>query len=124
MFRLKLKELRENKGVSQYKFADDLALSQSTIGNWEAGKREPNFDTLVKIAQYFNVSIDYLLDVENSVYTVEDYANGVTDTKKVSITADDEDMLDKYHEVVGLLGEKGKNLIIEFCDMLLDKFGR
>jgi len=123
MFRIRLKELREQKEISQYKFADDLKLSQSTIGNWEAGKREPNFDTLIKIAQYFNVSVDYLLGITDSVWTANDYANGVTVTKHVNITADDEDMLDKYHEVEKLLGKKGKNLIIEFCDVLIEKFG-
>lgn len=61
MFRIRLKELRENIGISQYKLAEDLKLSQSTIGNWEAGKREPDFSTLIKLADYFNVSADYLI---------------------------------------------------------------
>lgn len=61
MFRIKLKELREKKGLSQYKFADLMGFAQSTIGSWESGAREPNFETMQKIADYFNVSVDYLL---------------------------------------------------------------
>lgn len=61
MFRIRLKELRENAGLSQYKFADKFGVAQSTVGSWEAGKREPNFDTMQRLADFFNVSIDYLL---------------------------------------------------------------
>lgn len=61
MFRIRLKELRENAGLSQYSFADKFGISQSTVGNWEAGKREPNFNTMERIADFFNVSVDYLL---------------------------------------------------------------
>lgn len=66
MFRLKLKELREAKGLSQQKFANIMNISQGTVGNWESGIREPNFDTMSKIANYFNVTVDYLLG--NSTY--------------------------------------------------------
>lgn len=68
-------------------------------------------------------SVRIIFGIDN-VYTAEDYANGVTDTKKVGITADQEDILDKTTEVMEVLGEKGKELIIEFCNMLLEKFGK
>ncbi len=61
MFRIRLKELREKMGLSQYAFADRFGISQSTIGNWEAGKREPNFKTMQRIADFFGVTVDYLL---------------------------------------------------------------
>lgn len=61
MFRIRLKELRESKGLSQYSFSRDFGISQSTIGNWESGTRQPKMDVLEKIAEYFNVSVDYLL---------------------------------------------------------------
>ena len=62
MFRIKLKELRENKGLSQYTFADAFGVSQSTVGGWESGSRKPNVETMKKIATFFNVSVAYLLD--------------------------------------------------------------
>lgn len=61
MFPLRLKELRENVGLSQKAFADRLNISQSTVGMWESGKREPNYNTTERIADYFDVSVDYLL---------------------------------------------------------------
>lgn len=66
MFALRLKELRENKGLSQKQLANKLDVSQSTVGMWESKKREPNFSTTEKIANFFGVSIDYLLD--NTTY--------------------------------------------------------
>lgn len=65
MFRIRLKELRENSGYSQQSFADAFGVAQSTVGGWEAGKREPNFETTIKIASFFRVSVDYLLGNNN-----------------------------------------------------------
>lgn len=53
VFRIRLKELRENAGLSQYGFAEKIGISQSTVGNWEAGSREPNFKTMERIADFF-----------------------------------------------------------------------
>lgn len=64
MFRLRLKDLRESKGISQKQLADFLNVSQGSIGNWESGIREPNFATVEKIANYFNVSVDYIMGRE------------------------------------------------------------
>ena len=62
MFRTRLRELREQAGYgSQQSFADAFGVAQSTVGGWEAGKREPNYSTTLKIANFFGVSIDYLL---------------------------------------------------------------
>ena len=61
MFSIRLKELREKNNLSQQAFAIKMNISQSTIGMWESGKREPNFSTIQKLADYFNVSVDYLL---------------------------------------------------------------
>lgn len=65
MFRIRLKELREESGLSQYKFANKIGVSQSTVGNWESGTREPNFDMISKLAEFFNVTTDYLLGNSN-----------------------------------------------------------
>lgn len=61
LFALRLKELREKRGLSQKAFALKLGISQSTVGMWESKKREPNFKTTEKIATFFNVTTDYLL---------------------------------------------------------------
>ena len=61
MFHLKLKQLRELKEISQYELAKDLNVAQSTIGMWESKKRQPDHEMLIKIANYFDVTVDYLL---------------------------------------------------------------
>lgn len=60
MFGNRLRELRENKGMTQANLAKALSISRSAIGMYEQGKREPDFETLEKIADYFNVTMDYL----------------------------------------------------------------
>ena len=61
MFQVRLKELREKAGYSQQGFADAIGVKQSTVGNWEAGAREPKFEIMERLADFFGVSVDYLL---------------------------------------------------------------
>lgn len=61
---MKIKELRKEHKVTQSKMAMDLDLSQNTISQYENGKREPDIKTLIRIADYFNVSLDYLVERE------------------------------------------------------------
>lgn len=58
---MRLKELRKRKGISQLRLATDLNTTQNTISRYETGEREPGIDELIKIADYFNVSVDYLI---------------------------------------------------------------
>ena len=60
-----LKELREEKGISQAKLGNVLKLNQSNIAKYETGEREPSIDILVKIAEFFGVSVGYLVGVED-----------------------------------------------------------
>lgn len=61
MVRLILKQLRENRGISQAALAQKLGIRQSTIGMWESGKNTPDRMNLEKLSDYFGVSVDYLL---------------------------------------------------------------
>ena len=63
---MKLKKLRKEKGISQLKLALDLNMSQNTISRYETGEREPGINELIKIADYFDVSIDYLVGRYNT----------------------------------------------------------
>lgn len=58
MFRLK--ELREERGISQVRLAIDLNMNQNSISRYESGAREADYKTFLAIADYFNVSLDYL----------------------------------------------------------------
>lgn len=59
---MRLKALRKQKKISQLKLALELNTNQNTISRYETGEREPGLKELVKIADYFNVSVDYLLE--------------------------------------------------------------
>lgn len=59
MFRLK--ELRKGKKISQLKLAMDLHMNQNSISRYENEEREADYATLIRFADYFHVSIDYLL---------------------------------------------------------------
>lgn len=59
---MRLKVLRKQKKISQLKLALELNTNQNTISRYETGEREPGLKELVKIADYFNVSVDYLLE--------------------------------------------------------------
>lgn len=59
---MRLKELRSKKHLTQQKLADILGVSRSALASWESGVNYPEVTTLQKIADYFNVSTDYLLE--------------------------------------------------------------
>ena len=59
MFRLK--DLRKEKGISQLKLAMDLHMNQNSISRYETEQREADYKTLILFADYFHVSVDYLL---------------------------------------------------------------
>ena len=56
-----LREIRKKRGYSQLKVAMDLNISREALSYYENGKRSPDVQMLLKISDYFNVSIDYLI---------------------------------------------------------------
>ncbi len=57
----RIKELRLSKAIKQVDFAKMLGVSQATVSGWESEKYQPDRDTLIKMASYFDVSVDYLI---------------------------------------------------------------
>lgn len=62
MIILRLKELRKKRNISQLKLAMDLNMNQNSVSRYETGEREADYATLIRFADYFGVSIDYLLE--------------------------------------------------------------
>ena len=58
---MRLKELRKSKRITQQRLAIELNLTQKMISRYERGERQADYQTLIALADYFNVSIDYLL---------------------------------------------------------------
>lgn len=76
-FKNVFKSLRLKSGLTQQQMADALKLSRSTIGMYENGEREPNFEILELIADYFNVDMNYLIGKKDfsQVITPDYYYN-------------------------------------------------
>ena len=85
------KELRKSKKLKQWEMAAILNTDRSTITKWETGKSKPAYDMMVTIADYFNVSTDYLLGISderedlptNKKEPIND--DGLSDNKKALI---------------------------------------
>jgi len=60
-FSERLKELRKSKGITQKQMAEHLCMVEQSYQMYEYGKREPNHETTIKLADFFDVSVDYLL---------------------------------------------------------------
>lgn len=72
----KLKDLRVCKKMTQKELSNRLGVSKSVISSYESGTRFPSYDVLIKIAQIFNVSTDYLLGLEKKrVLDISDLTN-------------------------------------------------
>lgn len=65
MLSTKIKELRLGHGLNQVELGKKLSVTKQTISNWENDNIQPSIDMLVKIADYFSVSTDYLLERNN-----------------------------------------------------------
>lgn len=89
MFSLELKKQRENRGLSQYKLAQQLGVSQATVGMWESGKRDPSFPVLRTICEFFGVSADQFLGLQ--------IAGAEKDKAESVLPAADAELLRKFH---------------------------
>jgi transcriptional regulator with XRE-family HTH domain len=64
MFSTRLRNLRRDKGVTQQDIANLVGITYQGVGKWERGITTPDFDALVKLSDYFHVSLDYLITGE------------------------------------------------------------
>lgn len=68
IFPQRLRELRLKKGLTQTELGEKVGVKQNTFTNWENGKREPNFETLLKLASILNTTTSYLLGESDICY--------------------------------------------------------
>ena len=61
----RIKQLRKEDGITQTRLAEKIGVSQSAIDLWESGARVPNAIAVIKLAEYFQVTTDYLLGVSD-----------------------------------------------------------
>ncbi len=109
----RLKELREQKNLTQAQLSKFLNISASTIGMYEQGRRFPDENLLKHISQYFNVSIDYLLGLTNIPNIIDDYIQK-SNTNSYHINDDEQTLIKKYRQ----LKAEDKQII----DTMLERF--
>ena len=90
-----LKNLRKGRGMTQSELGAKIGLSKAVISKYETGLGYPSFDVLIRIAQYFGVSTDYML--------------GVAASKSMDITGLTESQADALHRLVSELRTANKN---------------
>ncbi len=66
---VRVQQLRKENMWTQYELAERLDLSRSAIASWETGRREPDLKTILKLANLFHVSLDYLIGLEKEQKT-------------------------------------------------------
>lgn len=64
-FKSRLRELRIEKNLSQQELSKILGFGRTTVNEWEIKGNEPNIDTLIKISKFFEVTLDYLVGIED-----------------------------------------------------------
>ncbi len=74
-----MKILRQDKGLTQREMAKELNLAKATYARYEIGESEPSIEVLIKIADFFDVSLDYLCGRQNPNLI---YADGLSQIKK------------------------------------------
>lgn len=102
-----LKELRSEKGITQKQLGDAVGVSQQAVNSYENSETQPEFSVLVKIADYFNVSTDYLLRHSDPAYLNEDVLKYLTD----------EDDIETIREYLSL-SHSQKKIVAELVDAI------
>lgn len=101
-----ISKLRYEKGYSQQELADKLGISKGAVGMWETDKRKPDYEVLIKIADLFNVTTDFLLSHKTRNETIKNVQNIDPLTNKMLTSFE---MLDEDNKDI-LLGEAKKML--------------
>ncbi len=91
-----LKKLRNKKGVSQRELAKAVMVSQQSINKYENHDVEPDIGTLIKMADYFNVSLDYLVGREYCAEDIEGTQITVSREDIDELKSSVENFIDKY----------------------------
>ena len=111
----RLKELRVEKGLNQKEVAKILGIAQPTLSGWETGRTQIDYDNLIKAADYFNVTIDYLLG-----RTDENAITSAAVPAQDALTTQEETHIKKYRQ----LDTDGKEEIDDIIDVKLAKLQR
>ena len=109
----KSRQLRKEKNISQYELAEFLGVSKACISMIEIGKNEPTANTLIRYANYFQCSVDYLLERE------DDFGNISVQSEGPNLTAEEQQLLNDFRT----LPRPERAQATEYIHYLADKRG-
>lgn len=104
-FSNRLRSLRQERGLTQDELAKSFGISKSTVSMYENGNREPDFETLEMIADFFNVDMNYLLGNQSEKTTTSVYQPN----KTPYLTASEQELLTNFRQ----LNEEGQELVLK-----------
>ncbi len=107
----KIKELRKEEGKTQREIAAAIGVSAQVFRNYEIGRNQPSIEMLIKIADYFLVSVDYLIGRSDDLGIISFRAEEET------LTEGERKILHRYRK----LDESRKESLIEYADFLSEK---
>jgi transcriptional regulator with XRE-family HTH domain len=122
-FGKRLRQLRKEKGLTQAELAKLLSIGESTVSFYESGKRQPDYETLIRLAEVFNVSVDYLLGrttldgtkrIDGSYKLDKEKSNNGIET--IAAHRSDDPMSE--------LPEEARKSLEEFKEFILRKYGK
>lgn len=117
---IKLIALRKSNNLTQAKLAENLCISRATYAYFESGKRLPDLETLNKIAKYYNVSLDSLVNDKHDFFSesnsekFEQYKKLINIIEVNNLSIDDIDFLKKFKN----LSKDKQDLILKNIDLL------
>lgn len=101
---LNLKKIRESKGISQATAARELNISRQTYNNYELGKREADYEMLLKLAEYFDTTVDCLISDKSN-------ANNCSNQTEIAFDENDQDLIILNRNAKKLSPENRKKLL-------------
>ena len=113
-FQDRLKELRIKNNLSQKKLADAVGVAQSSINYWESGQRIPSIDACARIAEYFDVNIEDLLDLTAEIEAGNKDKPIVTARKPYTLNNEEAHLLKLFDR----LNNKGQEKATEQLELL------
>lgn len=104
-----LKRLRQQHNLSQQKLAEALHVSQQSIYKYEHNITSPDIETLINMADYFNTSVDYIIDHTDIRHKIEP-------TSKTDLNKDELELIQTYRMLSKNQKELTKALMNEYCN--------
>lgn len=123
----RLKEIRKKLGRTQHEVAQYIGITQNAYSYWENGKVKIDNESLKKLSDYFNVSIDYLLgrDIESAAtqhtkWTDEENEQGIGQ-HPITLSSEEWDWLELRSELIRTMGEEYQNTVKKMLEEIVKK---